>query len=158
MSVFYQHKQRGLVILAALAPAAVLCLLLAATVKAPHAPVTLLVVATILGLCALLFSSLSIELSERSLSWWFGPGFLRKQVATTEIASAVVAETRFIHGWGVHLTRKGWLYNVSGFGAVHVTLRSGKSFLLGSDEPEQLCSAVKRAMDGNSAQPRGDVG
>jgi len=128
VSVLYQHKQRGLVILVALVLGAVLCLLLAAMVKAPHAPMTLLVVAAILGLCALLFSSLTIELSESSLSWWFGPGFLHKQVATTEIASAVVAETRLIHGWGVHLTRRGWLYNVSGFGAVHVTLRSGKSF------------------------------
>ncbi len=149
-NLFYSHKQLGVTILAALGLGAALCLLLAIIVEAPHTPVTLLVVAAILAVCALLFSSLTIELSDSSLSWWFGPGFLRKQVATAEITSAVVTKTRLIHGWGVHLARNGWLYNVSGFGAVQVILKSGKIFLLGSDEPEQLCAALKRAIDGNN--------
>jgi hypothetical protein len=148
--VFYQHKQRGLVILAALGLGAAVCLWFEPTIYGSNARLMLLVVAAILGISALLFSSLTIELSDRSLSWRFGFGLLRKQVATIEIANAVVTRTSVLDGWGVHRTRNGWLYNVSGFGAVQVTLRSGKSFLLGSDEPEQLCSALKRATSGNS--------
>jgi hypothetical protein len=71
---------------------------------------------------------------------------LRKKVAITEVKDAAVTKIRFIHGWGVHLTGRGWLYNVSGFHAVEIALKSGKSFLLGSDEPEQLCSAIRRAI------------
>lgn len=149
MAVLYQHEQRGLVILAASGLGVALSLVLATTVEASAARLTLLFVAAILAVCAFLFSSLTIELSESSLSWRFGPGLLRKEVASAEISNAVVTKTRVIHGWGVHLTRNGWLYNVSGFGAVRVTLRSGKTFLLGSDEPEQLYSALKRAMDAN---------
>jgi hypothetical protein len=148
MSVPYRHKQMGVTILAALGLGAALCLLLATAVNATDARLTLFLLAAVLGICAIVFSSLTIELSEGSLSWRFGPGLVRKQVATAEITSAVVTETRLIHGWGVHLTRNGWLYNVSGFGAVQVTLRSGKTFLLGSDEPEELCSALQHAMDG----------
>jgi hypothetical protein len=148
--VFYQHKQRGLVILAALGLGAAVCLWFEPTIYGFNARLMLLVVAAILGISALLFSSLTIELSDRSLSWRFGFGLLRKQVATTEIRNAVVTKTRLIHGWGVHLTRNGWLYNVSGFGAVQITLRSGKTFLLGSDEPEQLCSALQRAIQSSA--------
>ncbi len=146
MPLLYQHKQSGGVILTALGLGAALCVGLAPTIYAPNARLMLLVVAAILGVSALLFSSLTIELSNSSLSWRFGPGLLRKRVATAEITSAVVTRTSVLDGWGVHRTRNGWLYNVSGFGAVQVTLRSGKTFLLGSDEPEQLCSALQRAM------------
>ena len=146
MAVLYQHEQRGLVILAASGLAVALSLVLATIVEASAARLTLFFVVAILAVCAFLFSSLTIELSESSLSWRFGPGLLRKQVASAEISNAVVTKTRVIHGWGVHLTRNGWLYNVSGFGAVQVSLRSGKTFLLGSDEPEQLCLALQRAI------------
>lgn len=146
MSVLYRHKQMGITILAALGLGTALCLLFGIAFNAPHARLTLFLLAAVLGICAILFSSLMIELSESSLSWQFGPGLLRKQVATAEITNAVVTQTRLIHGWGVHLTRNGWLYNVSGFGAVQVTLKSGKTFLLGSDKPEQLCSALQRAI------------
>ncbi len=47
---------------------------------------------------------------------------------------------------GIHLTPEGWLYNVSGFRAVAVRLKSGKRFLLGTDEPERLCQAISRAL------------
>lgn len=147
--VLYRHKQRGVTILAALGLGAVLCLL-SAIVSAPHARLTLVLLAAVLGICAILFSSLTIELSESSLSWQFGPGLLRKQVATSVIKNAIVTKTRLVNGWGVHFTSRGWLYNVSGFDAVQVTLKSGKTFLLGTDEPEQLCAALRGAMDANS--------
>jgi len=149
-SLFYSHKQRGVTILAALGLGAALCLLFGIAFNAPYARLTPFLLAAVLGICAILFSSLTIELSEDLLSWHFGPGLLRKQVATAEIKNVIVTETRLLHGWGVHFTSNGWLYNVSGFDAVQITLKSGKSFLLGSDEPDQLCSALERARDANS--------
>lgn len=151
-SLFYSHKQRGVTILAALGLGAALCLLFGIAFNAPYARLTPFLLAAVLGICAILFSSLTIELSDGVLSWHFGPGLIRKQVASAELTNAVVTETSLIHGWGVHLTRNGWLYNVSGFGAVQITLKSGKTFLLGSDEPEQLCSALQRAIDLNAGE------
>jgi hypothetical protein len=143
MPALYQHKQSGGVILSVLGFGAAVCLWLASTIYASDARLMLFIVAAILGISALLFSSLTIELSDMSLSWRFGFGLLRKKVPTGEIINALVTRTSLLDGWGVHRTRNGWLYNVSGFGAVQVILRSGKSFLLGSDEPERLCSALK---------------
>ena len=51
----------------------------------------------------------------------------------------------WIHGWGIHRTPHGWLYNVSGWEAVEIALTSGKRFRLGTDEPQQLTQALLAA-------------
>ena len=60
------------------------------------------------------------------------------------VASAKVVRTSLLEGWGIHYSRFGWLYNVSGFDAVAVTLNNGKRFCLGSDEPETLAAELTR--------------
>ncbi|HQA80935.1 MAG TPA: DUF6141 family protein [Methanoregulaceae archaeon] len=49
-------------------------------------------------------------------------------------------------GWGIRIGKKGWAYNVSGNRGVQVTLEDGKSFLLGSLQPERLASAIQSGM------------
>jgi hypothetical protein len=44
---------------------------------------------------------------------------------------------------GIHLTPCGWLYNVSGFDAVAITLRDGRKFALGTDDPHGLVAAIR---------------
>jgi hypothetical protein len=48
------------------------------------------------------------------------------------------------YGWGIHLTPYGCLYNVSGFDAVAITLRDGRKFALGTDDPHGLVDAIRR--------------
>ena len=50
----------------------------------------------------------------------FGPGIVRKQLALSEIVSAEMTKSTILEGWGIHYTKRGWLYNVSGRGAVIV--------------------------------------
>ncbi len=137
----YRHTQRAKYILVALGVLGGSVVLIGA-VKFP----SLLIVMPILILTAYLFHSLTIEVAEGQLRWRFGPGLIRKSVALTEIASAKPVRTNTLEGWGIHYSRYGWLYNVSGFDAVAITLRNGKRFALGSDEPEKLAeSLVQRA-------------
>jgi len=51
-----------------------------------------------------------------------------------------------VDGWGVHLTPCGWLYNVSGLDAVAITLRDGRKFALGTDDPHGLLAALRAAI------------
>src|SRR4051794_15093141 len=67
-----------------------------------------------------IFRSLTIEVSDTELRWHFGPGFPRKRVPLNEVASAEAVHTSFWNGWGIHYTPRGWLYNVSGYGAVAI--------------------------------------
>ncbi len=140
----YEHTQRGTVLLAALLAGAAFCLFLPTAASIP--PAIPLLTGGILAVCAVLFYSLTIQITDRTLRWHFGPGLIRKEAPLSDIQTAEIIRTRVIHRWGIHLTPRGWLYNVSGFQAVAVKRKSGKEFLLGTDEPERLRAAILRAV------------
>ena len=54
------------------------------------------------------------------------------------------ADSHSLVVWLGHLTPYGWLYNVSGLDAVAITLRDGRKFALGTDDPEGLVTAIRR--------------
>lgn len=105
----------------------------------------LLFTVPLLVIAGLLFYSLTIEVADGELRWHFGPGLIRKSARLADIASVEVARTSFIEGWGIHYSRFGWLYNVSGFDAVAVTLKNGKRFALGTDDASALANCLNAA-------------
>jgi hypothetical protein len=135
-----EHTQHAKTVRTILIWATVAAVLLAFVVPVPLA--ALVLVAPILAACALVLSSLTIQVTDSVLVWRFGPGLFHKAVPLAEISAVEVTRTRWLDGWGIHGTRRGWLYNVSGFGAVLVTRKNGKTFLLGTDEPERLRLAI----------------
>ena len=46
------------------------------------------------------------------------------------------------YGWGIHLTPRGWLYNVGGLDAVELALNNGRTLRIGSDEAAALARAL----------------
>jgi len=94
---------------------------------------------------AFVFSSLTVEIDDRTLRAYFGPGLTVKQVAVADIAAAEVMPASAWNGWGIRVTTRGMLYNVSGRGAVELTLKSGQRFRIGTDEEERLKAAIDRA-------------
>ena len=136
----YQHTQRGPRIVILMVVLAVV----GAVVGSLFNPV-LFVTVPILLVTAWLFSSLTIAIADGELRWHFGPGLIRKKVSVGEIASAKVVRTNALEGWGIHLSRFGWLYNIAGFNAVAITLKNGKHFALGTDEPDHLAEQILSA-------------
>jgi hypothetical protein len=92
-----------------------------------------------------LCSSLTTRIDDNVLRFHFGFGWPRKAVPLDDIAAVEVTRTTFWEGWGVHRTRRGWLYNVSGYDAVLIRRKDDSSLLVGSDEPRRLKSAIERA-------------
>lgn len=142
----YRHTQVGYVTLVTAAATALWILALAPRQSRP----ALWGGAAALLLVGWLFSSLTIEVAGGELRSHFGPGFWRKRVPLADIESAAVVPSRWWEGWGIRVTPRGMLYNVSGTGAVEVRLRSGGRFRLGTDEPESLRRAIERGV-GSSA-------
>lgn len=103
---------------------------------------TVFVVMLIMLTTAFAFSSLTITVKDGQLDWRFGPGVLRKTVPIASIVSAEATTTSVFNGTGVHLTTRGWLYNISGRSAVSLMLSDGRRFLLGTDEPARLVEAI----------------
>ena len=109
-------------------------------------PPLLIAIGALLFVSAALFSSLTISVSDTQLESHFGFGFWRNRVPLAEIVSASITRSTWLEGWGIRITTRGMLYNVSGTRAVEVTLRTGRTFRLGTDEPEALAAVIRAAM------------
>jgi hypothetical protein len=97
----------------------------------------------ILLVCLALFYKFRITIEDAILCASFGPGIIRKRVRLAEIVGCEPIRIRWWYGWGIHLTPSGWLYNVSGFDAVAITLRDGRKFALGTNDPQGLATAIR---------------
>ena len=98
-----------------------------------------------LGLLAL-FHSLTVRVSRDEVMLCFGAGLIRKRFKTGDIHGARAVKNHWINGWGIHMIRGGWLYNVSGFDAVEILHRSGRRYRIGTDEPQELLAAIELAI------------
>jgi len=98
----------------------------------------------LLLITAVLFWKLTVTVDDKTLRLAFGPGLVSKNVPISAVERCEPMRVRFWHGWGIHLTTNGWLYNVSGPDAVIVTLRDGRRFCVGTDEPQELLAAIRR--------------
>ncbi len=104
--------------------------------------ITVLAAAVVMLIAAFTLSSLTIAVRDGQLSWWFGRGIVKKTVPLSTIVSAEPTTTSIFNGWGIHLTGRGWLYNVAGRQAVLVRQQDGKRFLLGTDDPDSLAHVI----------------
>jgi hypothetical protein len=138
----YRHTQLGYVTLTV----TLLVALAVAVLPSRSARSVTLGVASLLAICAVLFSSLTVEITGGELRFHFGPGFWRKRFPLTEVAAANPTRTSWWEGWGIRITPRGVLYNVSGTNAVEIELQSGKRFRIGTDQPDALVQAVRTAI------------
>jgi hypothetical protein len=111
-----------------------------------------------LVIVAVLFSTLTIEVRDGDVRSHFGPGFWRKRYPLSEIAAVARARSEWWEGWGIRVTSRGMLYNVSGTQAVELRLRSSTRFRLGTDEPDALLAALRNAGAAPAAGAQSSVG
>ena len=140
----YEHTQIGHVIILFL-----LAIILIASCgwigSASHRE-TPLIISIILPVCLILFYRPRITIEDETLRASFGPGIIRKRVRLAETVGCESIRIRWWYGWGVRLTPYGWLYNVSGFDAVAITLRDGKRFALATNDPDGLTAGIRDAI------------
>lgn len=97
---------------------------------------------------AWVFSEFTVEVRSDQLVWFFRSGILQKRLALADIKQAKPVRNRWWYGWGIHLTPKGWLYNVSGFCAVEILTKAGHRYRLGTDVPEELAAEIVSRLPG----------
>ena len=98
---------------------------------------------------------IDVEISntaDGALRLQFGLGVPRRTIMLSDIDSLEVTRTRFWDGWGVRRTRRGWLYNVSGYDALLVRRKDGRALLVGTDEPRKLKAALERALSAGNTR------
>ena len=84
------------------------------------------------------FSTLTVQIDDEYLSFWFNIGWFRRDIALAAIQHYFVSKSSVLEGWGIRFTFMGKLYNVSGFGCLDVLTKGGERIRIGTDEPEVL--------------------
>jgi hypothetical protein len=94
------------------------------------------------------FATLTASIDENYLRIKFGYGIFARKFALNQIASAQAVKNHWYYGWGIRLWLwpKMWIYNVSGFDAVEITMKNGKVYRIGTDVPEELDTAMKQSI------------
>ena len=148
--VRYEHRQIGwLTLVAIFAILALISAAFAGSERTDADRTAYNVVVSVVAIIAALFSSLTVRVTDTYVAWWFGLPLIGRRVRLDEIASAVPTKTSLLEGWGIHLTYwHGWVWNVSGFNAVEITLQSGTRFAVGTPEPKAVVDAIDAARGG----------
>jgi hypothetical protein len=102
------------------------------------------IIALLVLITTVVFSKLTISIDDVYVRAIFGPGVTFRKIRLADIAACEAIRIRWWYGWGIHLTPYGWLYNISGWDAVAITLRNGRRVSLGTDQPGELCEAIRR--------------
>ena len=139
----YEHTQVGYLIIVVMATVMVMIGIILAKAGINWIAIGVLI---IIALALVLFSSLTVVIWEDELEVRFGPGLIRKRFKLNEIESCKVIKNHWYYGWGIRLTPHGWLYNVSGFYAVEIMLRTGKKYRIGTNVPQELEAAISKAL------------
>jgi DNA-binding XRE family transcriptional regulator len=99
----------------------------------------------LLTLVTVIFSSMTIEVNESEILWFFGPGAFLKKLPLEEVGTYTAVKNPLWMGFGIHAYGTGWIYNVSGLLGVNIELKGGSFIRLGSNEPNYLIAAIEDA-------------
>ncbi len=95
------------------------------------------------------FTTLTTSIDENYLRIKFGYGIFTKIFPLNQIASVQSVKNHWYYGWGMRVWfwPYMWIYNVSGFDAVEITMRNKKIYRIGTDTPSELEAAIKQAIN-----------
>ena len=92
---------------------------------------------------AIVFSSLTVEVEDGELRWYFGPGFWTYRLSLDAIKEVAVVRNNWWNGWGIRIAPGFRLYNVSGLDAVELKLGPDDIRRIGTDDPQGLAAALR---------------
>ena len=152
----YRHTQSGTVVVAALGVGVVLTIAVLLSVPGSGVRVATGVTLAILLLCAVLFYSLTVEVTADEVVVSFGPGVIRRRFLLQDVRGARKVRNPWYYGWGIRFTPQGWLFNVSGLDAVELEFDGDRRVRIGTDDPEGLSTAIRPDPPGRCGTcPRG---
>ena len=95
------------------------------------------------------FATLTVSIDENYFRIKFGYGIFKKKFLLNEIISTKSVKNHWYYGWGIRVWfwPYMWIFNISGFDAVEIIMRNGKIYRIGTDTPNELEAAIKRAIN-----------
>jgi hypothetical protein len=140
----YKHTQTGW--LSWITCGALLVFLVAVSAHVPETRarvIPLCLGAPLLLLVMVFYGSLTVTVNDYTVAVQFGLGIIRKKISLAEVTACEPVRNQWWWGWGVRLIPGGWLYNVSGLDAVELRTKSGRTFRIGTDQPQRLAEFIQ---------------
>jgi hypothetical protein len=136
----YRHTQFGTVMITSfLVAGAVGALLAWFTGEWPAS----IVLPVMMIAAAFVFSSLTVEVNDNELRWYFGPGFWTYRLPLSQIQDVAVVRNHWWNGFGIRMGSGRRLYNVSGLDAVELKVGPNDVRRIGTDDPQGLAAALR---------------
>ncbi|MGD8377078.1 MAG: hypothetical protein PVF68_13165 [Acidobacteriota bacterium] len=156
MTNLYRHRQPGFVVTWTVGPMVLLAAGLAIYLglQDPVQAVIPALVALLFLALLVAFGGLTVEVGPERVRLWFGPGWVHKQFPVARIEGARCVRNRWWYGWGIRLTPHGWLFNVAGLDAVEIRMGDGRTYRIGTDEPDTLRSAIESVLAVGGTPPQ----
>jgi len=142
----YKHRQWGVVPITTLAIISAVILVINDLLNVIPA-IGLGVIFGLLTVTCCIFSSMTIEVNDSEIIWYFGPGIFKKHIPMEEVGRCTKVKNPIWMGFGIHAFGTGWIYNISGLWGVEIELKGGSLIRLGTDEPNYLCQAIIDSKD-----------
>ena len=112
----------------------------------PFALASLIIVLIALGI----FTRLTVTVDDQMIKVQFGLRVIRKAFRLNEIEAYRVVKNPWYYGWGIRFTPRGWLFNVSGFSAIELQMKNGKTYRIGTDDSDNLAAALNKVLNKKS--------
>ena len=112
----------------------------------PLTLICLIIILIVLGM----FSRLTVTVDDQMIKIQFGLRIIRKTFPLKEIEAYCAVKNPWYYGWGIRFTPRGWLFNVSGFSAIELQMKNGKAYRIGTDDPDNLETALREALNKES--------
>jgi hypothetical protein len=139
----YRHTQIGWLMIAVLAMSAAV---MWGVAYASNLPDKGLFGVAVVGVLLPLFGTLSVTVDEQQLRARFGIGLIGKRIDLRDVRFYEEVRNPWAWGFGIRFYPGGTLYNVSGLSAVELVLHNGRRVRIGTDDPEGLRQAIRRAI------------
>ena len=99
-------------------------------------------------ICLLLFYKLTICIDDTFITLSLGIGLITKKYPLQDIKSCKPVRNSPFDGIGIRMIPNGWLYNVSGLGAVELSFKNKKSVVrIGSNDPGKVSDIINRMIN-----------
>ncbi|QDU65243.1 hypothetical protein [Engelhardtia mirabilis] len=144
----YESKSTGWWLFGIAGFLVVLGLVLAVIFAIGARPEALIGVALVaLGLLVANFGVLTVRVTGAVVSWHFGRGPIGWTVPLERVVGVEARRSPWYWGWGIRWTTHGWLWRAHGLDAVWIELDSGRSVGVGTQDPDGLVRALRRAVE-----------
>ena len=139
----YSQSQTGWVIIFSFfAAMAIASISMIGTTLFPPWPLAILLL--VIGL---FFYKLTVTVDDEKIQVTFGLGLKMNPIAIADISTAEAVEYPWFHGYGIRMGWKGVMYNVSGRHAIHLKMKDGYVFRIGTADPRGLLLAIQTRME-----------